>query len=92
MASVEDAGEDSDDLLGGGGGNHFQDAEGANEGLGDFESSFPAIDTNEVRFSLHTVIQSMLIAITRLGGASPTLISCQTWILHFYSGNQLLAK
>jgi hypothetical protein len=45
MATVEDAGEDSDDLLGGGGGGgaHFQ-ADGADEGLGEFESSFPAID------------------------------------------------
>jgi hypothetical protein len=48
IASVEDAGDDSDDLLGGGGGNHYQ-AEGANDGFDDFESSFPAIDTNAVR-------------------------------------------
>lgn len=47
-STVEDGGDDDEDLLGGGG-NSYND--GANEGMSDFESSFPAIDTsNEVSF------------------------------------------
>jgi hypothetical protein len=46
MPSVEDAADD-DDLLGGGGNNYQPD--GAQEEISGFESSFPAIDTNDVR-------------------------------------------
>ena len=50
-ATVQD-GDDDDDLLGGGGGGGYQDglSGGAGDDMGGFESSFPAIDTqNEVR-------------------------------------------